>query len=291
MHGKKAALAWSFIHTFADTLEEKILLRFNEMSYLFWINVFVGTFVTISALIGGIEMSWISFLVIIVYTLAMIGGNVCYAKAIQMVPISLANLIDSGSLFIILICDVCLGYIKPKFIFILLFCIFFLSVYIFSKETDKMKEEITNKKVNLKGIFILITSTIFYASEPYFIKLANAKGANEFGINAAFYFIAIPFYFLWIKLKKQPLLDVKKEERKSFFKDMIILAVLYAITDILALTAYVGETPILVSLIFKLQVFFIVILAVIRRTDKMNWKKTLALIVGMISIILMSFVS
>ena len=97
MNGKKEAFLWSVIHSVGDTLEEKILLKFNEAQYLFWVNLIIGFFVLIFSLFNNITMSIISFLVIIIYALAMALGDFCYAKAIQTLPIGLANLIDSGS--------------------------------------------------------------------------------------------------------------------------------------------------------------------------------------------------
>ena len=291
MKGNKAALLWSLIHSIGDKKEEKVLLKFNEASYLFWMNLVTGIVTLIFSLIGGVEMTLLSFGVLIIYSIAIIGGDFCYVKAIQTLPIGLANLIDSGSLFIILLCDIILGYIAPKISFLILFLIFFLSIYVFSNETNKMKNEIKNKKIDLKNIFILITATIFYSSEPYFIKLASSKGANEFGINLIYYLVAIPvFYYLYHKEKKN-LPTRKKKEKNTFIKYIIILGIIYAITSLLYMLAFIGETPILITLITKLQLFFVVILSVIQKTDKMNYKKTLSLIVGVVCIILMTLIS
>ena len=229
MKGNKAALLWSLIHSIGDTLEEKVLLKFNEASYLFWMNLVTGIVTLIFSLIGGVEMTLLSFGVLIIYSIAIIGGDFCYVKAIQTLPIGLANLIDSGSLFIILLCDIILGYIAPKISFLILFLIFFLSIYVFSNETNKMKNEIKNKKIDLKNIFILITATIFYSSEPYFIKLASSKGANEFGINLIYYLVAIPvFYYLYHK-EKMNLPTRKKKEKNTFIKYIIILGIILLI--------------------------------------------------------------
>ena len=128
MSGKLLATAWSVLHSIGDSIEEKMLLQFNEKQYLFYINLFSGVFSLIIALIGGIELTLLSFFVLVIYALAMIGGDFCYVKAIEKLPIGLANLIDSGGLFIILICDICLGYIKPNFLFLFLFLVFFISI-------------------------------------------------------------------------------------------------------------------------------------------------------------------
>lgn len=293
MSGKKAALLWTTIHSIGDSLEEKILLKFNEGEYLFWVNFVIGIFVCIFSLFNSIEMSLISFGVIILYAFAMVGGDFCYAVAIQTLPIGLANLIDSGSLFLILLCDLFLGYIKPKLIFLILFAIFFVSIYVFSYETNKMKNEITNKKIDLKNIFILITSTIFYASEPYFLKLATSKGGNEYGINFVFYLVAIPiYYFLFLKEKKKNGIEEKtKKEKKTFFGNVLLLGFLYSITTILSAVAYANGTPVIITLLMKLQLFIVVIISVIRKTDKMNFKKTISLLVGVICIVWMTLIS
>lgn len=291
MRGKTSAFAWSIIHSIGDTLEEKLLLKFNETQYLFWLSVVTGMVTMIFSIIGGVEMTPLAFGVLILYSLAIIGGDFCYVKAIQTLPIGLANLIDSGNLFIILICDIALGYIAPKLSFLILFLIFFFSIYVFSNETNKMKGEIKNKKIDLKNIFILITATIFYASEPYFIKLASSKGANEYGINLIYYFIAIPvFYYLYRKEKKN-IPELKKEEKKTFTKYILVLGTIYAITSLLYMLAFIGSTPIVITLITKLQLFIVVIISVIQKTDKMNLKKTLSLITGVICIALMTLLS
>ena len=293
MKGKNAAFLWSTIHSIGDTLEEKLLLTFNEAQYLFYMNVTTGIFIVLFSLFNSIEMSFLSFFVVLLYTFAMVGGDFCYAKAIQTLPIGLANLIDSGSLFLVLLCDIFLGYIKPKLIFIILFAIFFISIYIFSYETNKMKGEIKNKKIDLKNIFILITSTIFYASEPYFLKLAGSKGANEYGINLVFCLLAIPiYYFLFKREKKKNRVEkLEGSHKKTFLQTIILLGFIYAITSILSTLAYNSGTPILITLIMKLQLFFVVVISVIRKTDKMNWKKIVSLIVGVICIALMTFIS
>jgi len=136
MKGKNAALAWSVIHSIGDIIEEKVLLKFNETAYLFWMNFATGIVTILFSIIGGVELTWLSFGVIIVYSIAIIGGDFCYVKAIQTLPIGLANLIDSGSLFIILICDILLGYIAPKLSFFFLFIHFYhLSLFLIFFQT------------------------------------------------------------------------------------------------------------------------------------------------------------
>lgn len=293
MKGKNAALSWSVIHSIGDTIEEKLLLTFNEAKYLFWLNIVIGIFVGIFSLFNSLEMSLISFVVVILYAFAMVGGDFCYAKAIQTLPIGLANLIDAGSLFLILLCDIFLGYIQPRLIFLILFAIFFIAIYVFSYETNKMKNEITNKKIDLKNIFILITSTIFYAAEPYFLKLATSKGGNEYGINLVFYLVSIPIYYALLRheKKKYQIKKLTKKEKKTFILNILLLGGIYSVTTILSTIAYANGTPIIITLIMKLQLFLVVIISVARKTDKMNWKKVVSLLVGVLCIAIMTLIS
>lgn len=230
MRGKKAALLWSTIHSIGDSLEEKVLLTFNEAQYLFWVNFMIGIFVCLFSLFGSIEISIFSFFILILYAFAMVGGDFCYAKAIQTLPIGLANLIDSGSLFLILLCDIFLGYIEPKLIFLILF-----------------------------GIF----------------------------------FVAIPmYYFLYRKeQKKKGIAPLKKQEKKTFFGNIVLLGLIYATTSILSTLAYESGTPVIITLLMKLQLFIVVVISVIRKTDKMNLKKIISLLVGITCIVLMTFMS
>ncbi len=290
MKGKQAAFLWVILHSIGDTIEEKVLLKYNELQYLLGMSFISGIVALCFCFFGHVEMSVFSFFVLIVYSFAMSGGDFCYAKSIQTLPIGLANLIDSGSLFLILLCDIILGYVKPKLLFLLLFAIFFVAIYVFSYETNKMKAEVTNKKIDLKNIFVLITATIFYASEPYFIKLAISKGANELGVNLIYNLAAIPlFYVLYLKEKKH-IKPMTKTDKKEFYKLIFLVGTIYAVTGLLNMYAYSHATPIFISLIMKLQVFVIVLFSVIRKTDKMNIKKVISLLVGILCIVFMTFI-
>ena len=84
---------------------------------------------------------------------------------------------------------------------------------------------------------------------------------------------------------------MKKEEKKSFFRSVIILGIIYTITSMLYMLAYIGETPIIITLLTKLQLFGVVIISVIRKTDKMNVKKIISLFIGVACIIGMTLLS
>ena len=67
MHGKKASVTWSILHSIGDTIEEDILLNYHENSYLFWMNLVTGIITILFSIFGGLEMSFVSFFFNYVY--------------------------------------------------------------------------------------------------------------------------------------------------------------------------------------------------------------------------------
>lgn len=290
MQGKKAAFTWSVLHSVADTIEDDILTKHNEIEYLFGINLLTGIFIFIYSFFSPITISFYSLGVIFLYAIATIGGDYCYIKALKNLPVGLANLIDSGSVFLILICDIILGYIHPKGIFFLLFALYIVAIYVFSMETNKMKKDITCKQIDLKQIFILVTSTIFYAAVPYFLRWALKAGANASGVNFFYYMFAIPFFYFLYQKEKKKNKDISKKD-KRYKICILVTALLFCFTSILNVLAYQSTAPVVVMLLQKLQLFFIVGISVLRKTDKMNWKKMVSLIVGVFCITVLSLLN
>ena len=108
-----------------------------------------------------------------------------------------------------------------------------------------------------------------------------------------FYLVSLPIYYALFhhEKKKYQLKKIEKNDKKLFFGYIFILGLIYAITTILSTIAYASSTPVIVGLIMKLQLFIVVIISVVRKTDKMNVKKVISLLVGVVCIALMTFIS
>ena len=65
---------------------------------------------------------------------------------------------------------------------------------------------------------------------------------------------------------------------------IVLIGLFEAIYYIFGTIGYIYETPIIVNIIQEIRVFLLVILSVIFKTDKMNLKKAIAILLGMISI-------
>lgn len=208
-------------------------------------------------------------------------GYLCYVKALENIPIGLAALLENLDLFIILIIDILFGnlILTPKFIF--LFILFIISILWFSLETNRVKDEIKFKKIKFIGIVFILLSILFYGIEPYIVKYANILGANEVAINFGYSVFAIPFFFFQSKK-----LDALKKENnnKNFLILVVLIGFFEAIYYIFGTIGYIYETPIIVNIIQEIRVFLLVILSAAFKTDKMNFKKVIAILLGMISI-------
>lgn len=291
MKGKASGFLSTICYTISDFTLDRVVQKYDEYKVSVLFLFIGGLFQLFIAFFTGFQLSFVSFLVCLVYTFAMIAAYRCYLKAIEKLPIGLVSLVESSDMFLILICDILLGYVRPNPLFLVLFFVFFLCVVIFTKETEKMKDEIVGKKIDIKAVFILIISIIFYASEPYFIKLMSSKGANEVAINLIYATIAVPyFYYLYRKHKSTQEKSSKLSDHRWIWLALFI-GIVSGIGDFLYMRALTLEVPTIVYLINKVKVFFLVLLSVFFKSDKMNAKKMICLLVGMAMIFIMTMIS
>ncbi len=89
MQGKKSAIACSIINSIGNTVEEQVLTKFDESEYLFWSTLVIGIMTLIFSIFNPIEITPLSFGILIIYSIAMIGGDYCYVKALTTLPIGL----------------------------------------------------------------------------------------------------------------------------------------------------------------------------------------------------------
>ena len=158
---------------------------------------------------------------------------------------------------------------------------FIVSILWFGIETNRVKYEIKFKKIKFIGVVFILLSVLFYGIEPYVVKYANALGANEVAINFGYSVFAIPYFFFQ---SKKPDASAKENNNKSFLILVVLIGFFEAIYYIFGTIGYIYETPIIVNIIQEIRVFLLVILSAVFKTDKMNLKKVIAILLGMISI-------
>lgn len=282
MNKRVPAIISTVSNSFCDFTLDIAVNKYNMYFILF--GTALGSFVIqlIYGIINGVSVTFPSLIFIIANGICMLLGYVLYVQALKRLPVALTGLIESGSLFAYLLIDFVCGYLKINLWFLFLFTMFMLSIFIFSYDTYKQKDENKIKKIKMSGILILLCSMLFYGFEPYLIRFASDVGANEVAINFGYYFFAIPFFFIMMKKNKT------KETKSNYsgsIKLIILISLFEAIYYLFGTIGYVNEAAVINAIIQEIRVFLLFILSIVFGTDKLSLNKIIAIIMGILSVI------
>ena len=280
MNKRITAVASSISNSFCDFTLDIAVNKYSMYKVLLYTSIISLFFQILYAFYTGISITTWAVPIILIRGLIILLGYLCYINALKHIPIGLAALLENLDLFMVLIIDMILGNLIITSKFILLFALFIISVLWFTLETNKIKDEIKFKKIKFIGIIFILLSVLVYGIEPYIIKLANSLGANEVAINLGYSIVAIPFFFF----KSKNTNKYKEKNNKNFIYLVVLIGLFEAIYYTFGTIGYIYETPIIVNIIQEIRVFLLVILSVIFKTDKINLKKAIAILLGMISI-------
>ena len=282
MNKRVPAIISTVSNSFCDFTLDIAVNKYNMYFILFGTALGSFVFQLIYGIINGILVTFPSLIFIIANGICMLFGYILYVQALKRLPVALTGLIESGSLFAYLLIDFVFGYLKINLWFLFLFAMFMLSIFIFSYETYKLKNENKIKKIKMSGILILLCSMLFYGFEPYLIRFASDVGANEVAINFGYYFFAIPFFFIMMKMNKT------KESKNNYsgsIKLILLISLFEAIYYIFGTMGYVNEAAVINAIIQEIRVFLLFILSIVFGTDKLSLNKTIAIIMGILSVI------
>jgi len=280
MNKRITAVVSSVFNSFCDFSLDIAVNKYSVYKVLLYTSIISLFFQILYAFYSGISITIQAIPIILIYGLIILLGYLCYVNALKNIPIGLAALLENLDLFIVLIIDIVFGnlIITSKFIF--LFVLFIISILWFTLETNKIKDEIKFKKIKFIGIIFILLSVLFYGIEPYVIKYANMLGANEVAINLGYSIVAIPFFFYKSKNSDK----LKGKDNKKFIYLVALIGLFEAIYYIFGAIGYIYETPIIINIIQEIRVFLLVVLSAVFKTDKINFKKAIAILLGMISI-------
>ena len=282
MNKRVPAIISTVSNSFCDFTLDIAVNKYNMYFILF--GTALGSFVIqlIYGIINGVSVTFPSLIFIIANGICMLLGYVLYVQALKRLPVALTGLIESGSLFAYLLIDFVCGYLKINLWFLFLFTMFMLSIFIFSYDTYKQKDENKIKKIKMSGILILLCSMLFYGFEPYLIRFASDVSTNEVAINFGYYFFAIPFFFIMMKKNKT------KETKSNYsgsIKLIILISLFEAIYYLFGTMGYVNEAAVINAIIQEIRVFLLFILSIVFGTDKLSLNKIIAIIMGILSVI------
>ena len=282
MNKRIPAIISTVSNSFCDFTLDIAVNKYNMYFILF--GTALGSFVIqlIYGIINGVSVTFPSLIFIIANGICMLLGYALYVQTLKRLPVALTGLIESGSLFAYLLIDFVCGYLKINLWFLFLFTMFMLSIFIFSYDTYKQKDENKIKKIKMSGILILLCSMLFYGFEPYLIRFASDVGANEVAINFGYYFFAIPFFFIMMKKNKT------KETKSNYsgsIKLIILISLFEAVYYLFGTMGYVNEAAVINAIIQEIRVFLLFILSIVFGTDKLSLNKIIAIIMGILSVI------
>lgn len=282
MNKKVPAIISTVSNSFCDFTLDIAVNKYNMYFILFCTALCSFIIQFIYGIINGVYVTFPSLIFIIANGICMLLGYVLYVQALKRLPVDLTGLIESGSLFAYLLIDFVCGYLKINLWFLFLFAIFMLSIFIFSYDTYKQKDENKIKKIKMSGILILLCSMLFYGFEPYLIRFASNVGANEVAINFGYYFFAIPFFFIMMLKNKT------KESKNNYsgsIKLILLISLFESIYYLFGTMGYVNEAAVINAIIQEIRVFLLFILSIIFGTDKLSLNKIIAIIMGILSVI------
>jgi len=280
MNKRITAVVSSVFNSFCDFSLDIAVNKYSVYKVLLYTSIISLFFQILYAFYSGISITIQAIPIILIYGLIILLGYLCYVNALKNIPIGLAALLENLDLFIVLIIDIVFGnlIITSKFIF--LFVLFIISILWFTLETNKIKDEIKFKKIKFIGIIFILLSVLFYGIEPFVITYSIILGANEVAINLGYSIVAIPFFFY----KSKNYDKLKGKDNKKFIYLVALIGLFEAIYYIFGTIGYIYETPIIINIIQEIRVFLLVVLSAVLKTDKINFKKAIAILLGMISI-------
>lgn len=282
MNKRLPAIISTVSNSFCDFTLDIAVNKYSMYFILFGTALGSFLFQLIYGIINGVTFTYSSLIFIFINGFCMLLGYIFYVQALKRLPVALTGLIESGSLFAYLFIDFICGYLSINLWFLFLFFMFIVSIFIFSYDTHKEKNKNKIKKIKMSGILILLCSMFFYGLEPYLIKFASNRGANEIGINFGYYFFALPFFFIMMLKNKNK--QTKNGNNKAI-KLIILISFFEAIYYLFGTMGYVNEVAVINAIIQEIRVFLLFMLSIAFGTDKLSLNKVIAIIIGFLSII------
>ena len=282
MNKRLPAIISTVSNSFCDFTLDIAVNKYSMYFILFGTALGSFLFQLIYGIINGVTFTYSSLIFIFINGFCMLLGYIFYVQALKRLPVALTGLIESGSLFAYLFIDFICGYLSINLWFLFLFFMFIVSIFIFSYDTYKEKNKNKIKKIKMSGILILLCSMFFYGLEPYLIKFASNRGANEIGINFGYYFFALPFFFIMMLKNKNK--QTKNGNNKAI-KLIILISFFEAIYYLFGTMGYVNEVAVINAIIQEIRVFLLFMLSIAFGTDKLSLNKVIAIIIGFLSII------
>ena len=284
MNYRNTAVIATISNSLSDAVLDYTVNKFNYIKVLLYTTFIAFILQLLYGLHTEIMVTYSSVPYLLIHAFFILLGYICFVKALEYLPLGLIGLIESSNLFLTFFIDSYIGYIKITFYFVLMFALFIFSVSLFSIDCST-KENSCIKNMKRQGFIWILGSVLFYVTAPYLIKISDSLGANEIAINLSYYAVALP-YFAYKCVSGS---EKQSYKAKIWWNNLLFLSVVIGILEsvyyVLETYSFINDIPTVVMIIEQMRIFLVFILSVIFKMDKFTIRKTVALILGVISVI------
>ena len=284
MDYRYTAVLATISNSFSDAVLDYAVNRYNYHKVLLFTSFIAFVIQLIYGLNVGITLTYSSIPYLLIHGVFVLLGYVCFVKALEYLPLGLVGLIESSNLFLTLFIDSCVGYIKITPYFVGMFAVFIFSIFLFCKDCLS-RENSCFKEIERQGFLWVLGSVLFYVAAPYLIKVSDSLGANEIAINLSYYMLALPYfaYNVFSNCSEQ------KFKPQNWWNSLLFLGLVVGILEslyyLLETFSFINDAPTVVMIIAQMRIFLVFLLSVLFKMDKFTFRKTFALVLGIISVV------
>lgn len=288
MNYRYTAVIATVSNSFCDAVLDYAVSRYDYYRVLLWTSFTAFVLQLCWGVVTHISFSVVSLPFVFIHAVLVLAGYICFVRSLVFIPVALVGLIESSSLFLTFMIDAALGYIQVTFYFAAMFLLFVFSVFLFAGDclTDGRQ---CFKQLKPVGFFWVLASVLFYVSAPYLVKLSDGAGANETAINLGYYLVAVPYFgrqFLKARSGRNAAMrEMARGLRQNFYSLCLLIGILEAVYYVFETFSFINDAPTVVVVIEQMRIFLLFILSVLFKTDSFSLRKTVALCLGVVSVI------
>ena len=284
MDYRYTAVGATIANSFSDAVLDYTVNKFNYHKVLLYTSGIAFVLQFLYGLNVGIMFSFDAIPYLLVHAMFVLLGYICFVKSLEYLPLGLVGLIESSNLFLTLLFDSCVGYIKVTAYFVFMFMVFVFSIALFCQ--DCLKHDTSDlKKIKREGFIWSLASVIFYVTAPYLIKISDGLGANEIAINLTYYVVALPYFAYKVWMNKTQNSGQSGQWWNSFLFLGLVIGVLESVYYVLETFSFINDAPTIVMIIAQMRIFLVFLLSVFFKMDKFSKQKSLALVLGIASVV------
>lgn len=287
MNYRSAAVLATVSNSFCDAILDYVVNKYNYYKVLLFTSSVAFMLQFGWGIYFGINMPLSSLPYVFIHGLVILVGYICFVKSLEFLPLGLVGLLETGNLFLTLVVDSLVGYVTITPYFLLMFCLFIFSIFLFCRDCLSTGSG-GLKHISGQGFVWIFCSVVLYAVAPYIVKMSDVYGANEIAISLGYYILAVP-YFAFCYFRSPENEKTRSAPAQKWWNSLFVLVLLIGILESVYFVAetfsFMNDAPTVVMIIEQMRIFLIFILSILFGMDTFTLRKAIALILGVVSVI------